>query len=567
MLNLVISMPEGGVVDFSEVSQDLRLKSLTKPCPSSISLSEYHHLRTICSEVLGEIDGESIVKIQSNTRPIYRSSDAVQDADRDSKSINRPEIMTQFLQDTDNVDLSRDLGGTIFILINYSCFKPTWSIEYCRDLMMMWKKKIQDGLDEFVGGIGEKESSPSIEVKVYKDVNEIGRNPMKYFADVLNKRHASNVLNKQLPTVFIDCSPFSSHTEYEFDYFGELPEFTLCYSLTQNDNDLSDTDKVDAVVKNVGSGFTIFQKVSSDDSMKSIAEVLKIGAVLSAKMVIGSKHKNTKFFEHLSRGAFFESRKTVDSKSTSARLNRGYKSCSHFMPSGIKDLTSDWVDYNGSQVFSALKEYNRALLHCKYESDDLSIRRMSELRIKDWCKLTVNIANLGDDLKLKYSGDDGDAKWYRLVRRESNKQLVVELLDRIKGKLNNESEKNSAIEYYKKLKVFLAKIVEVNTELNITEMKEFYSYFSDMIFKLKDIYRISNKFAHTNAMENSDISKLNEYEIHFHLSARLKLYKYLDKYLQDYKEILKSTSKSNPNIANALKEALRLDIKLDEVAG
>ena len=567
MLNLVISMPEGGVVDFSEVSQDLRLKSLTKPCPSSISVSEYHHLRTICSEVLGEIDGESIVKIQSNTRPIYRSSDAVQDADRDSKSINRPEIMTQFLQDTDNVDLSRDLGGTIFILINYSCFKPTWSIEYCRDLMMMWKKKIQDGLDEFVGGIGEKESSPSIEVKVYKDVNEIGRNPMKYFADVLNKRHASNVLNKQLPTVFIDCSPFSSHTEYEFDYFGELPEFTLCYSLTQNDNDLSDTDKVDAVVKNVGSGFTIFQKVSSDDSMKSIAEVLKIGAVLSAKMVIGSKHKNTKFFEHLSRGAFFESRKTVDSKSTSARLNRGYKSCSHFMPSGIKDLTSDWVDYNGSQVFSALKEYNRALLHCKYESDDLSIRRMSELRIKDWCKLTVNIASLVDDLKLKYSGDDGDAKWYRLVRRESNKQLVVELLDRIKGKLNNESEKNSAIEYYKKLKVFLAKIVEVNTELNITEMKEFYSYFSDMIFKLKDIYRISNKFAHTNAMENSDISKLNEYEIHFHLSARLKLYKYLDKYLQDYKEILKSTSKSNPNIANALKEALRLDIKLDEVAG
>ena len=64
--------------------------------------------------------------------------------------------MTQFLQDTDNVDTSRNLGGTIFILINYSCFKPTWSIEYCRDLMMMWKKKIQDGLDEFVGGIGEK---------------------------------------------------------------------------------------------------------------------------------------------------------------------------------------------------------------------------------------------------------------------------------------------------------------------------------------------------------------------------------------------------------------------------
>lgn len=560
-------MPGGGVVDFSEVSHDSRLKSLTKPCPSSISVSEYHHLRTICSEVLGEIDEESIVKIQSNTRPIYRSSDAVQDADRDSKSINRPEIMTQFLQDTDNVDLSRNLGGTIFILINYSCFKPTWSIEYCRDLMMLWKKKIQDGLDEFVGGIGEKESSPSIEVKVYKDVNEIGRNPMMYFADVLNKRHASNVLNKQLPTVFIDCSPFSSHTEYEFDYFGELPEFTLCYSLIQNEDDLSDTDKVDMVVKNVGSGFTIFQKVSSDDSMKSIAEVLKIGAVLSAKMVIGSKHKSTKFFEHLSRGAFFESRKTVDSKSTSARLNRRYKSCSHFMPSGIKDLTSDWVDYNGSQVFSALKEYNRALLHCKYESDDLSIRRMSELRIKDWCMLTVNIANLVDDLKLKYSGDDGDAKWYRLVRRESNKQLVVELFDRIKEKLNNENEKSTAIECYKKLKVFLAKIVEVNTELNITEMKEFYSSFSDMIFKLKDIYRISNKFAHTNAMENSDISKLNEYEIHFHLSARLKLYKYLDQYLQDYKEILKSTSKSNPKIANALREALRLDIKLDEVAG
>ena len=559
----------GDVVDFLQISGDARLQTLLEPNPGKTNESEYNNLKTICSEILGDIDEKTIVKIQSNHHPIYRSSHQVFDEDRDSKGVNKPEIMTRFLLNSADVDLSKNLGGSIFILINRSCFKPTWSLTVCRELMQLWKKKIQDGLNDFVGGIGGHDTSPSIEVVVYEDVSDIEQNPMKYYAETLKNRHASKVLKKQLPTIFIDCSPFANHLQYQFDYKGELPEFTLCFSLLQGEGVKIPKNELDQIATNVGSGFTIFQKVEPNDSMKSVAEVLKIAAVLSGKMVIGSKHKDTRFFEHLSRGAFFESRKAKNSKSSSTKLNKKYKSYSHFMPSGIRDFSANWIDCNGDQVHNALKEYYRSLMHCKYESDDIPIRIMSELRIKDWSKLTYNIAtHFDEEGGLKFSGEEERKSWYRLVREENNKKFIIGHLQLLKKRLNNpntEDELEDARTDLSKIQLYLKRIVEVNENLNINDFIEFYDKFSTVIFKLKEVYEISHKFAHSNAMENTNISKLNDYKIYFYLSARLRLYKPLENFLQGYREMLIETKKLNPKIANALKEAMRLDFRSEEV--
>lgn len=555
-------------VDFLQISGDTRLQTILEPNPSKTDESEYNDLKTICSEILGNIDEKTIVKIQSHHHPIYRSSDRVPDEDRYSKVPKKPEIMTQFLLSSPYVDLSKNLGGSIFILIHHSCFKPTWTLTICRELMQIWKKKIQEGLNEFVGSIGGHDTSPSIEVVVYEDVNDIERNPMKYYAETLKNRHASKVLEKQLPTIFIDCSPFTNHLQYQFDYKGELPEFTLCFSLLQGEGVKIPKNELDQIAKNVGSGFTIFQNVEPNESMKSVAEVLKIAAVLSAKMVIGSKQKDTRFFEHLSRGAFFESRKAKNSKSSSTKLNKKYKSYSHFMPSGIRDFSVNWKDCNGDQVHNALKEYYRSLMHCKYESDnDLEIRTMSELRIKDWLKLTFRIAEVFGKLGgLKFSREE--KKWYKVKQNELNQKYISSSLRDLQNRLNNpntEDELKEANKEFAYIRKRLKDILEVNEELNINEFIEFYNRFSTVIFKLNEVHSISNKFAHSDAMENSEISRLNEFNIYFYLSVRLKLYKHIEEFLQTYKEILIETKKSNQRIANALKQSMRLDLRPEDV--
>ena len=131
----------GDAVDFLQISSDIRLQTILEPNPSKTDESEYNDLKIICSEILGNIDEKTIVKIQSNHHPIYRSSDRVLDEDRDSKVVNKPEIMTQFLLTSADVDLSKNLGGSIFILIHHSCFKPTWTLTTCRELMQALEKK------------------------------------------------------------------------------------------------------------------------------------------------------------------------------------------------------------------------------------------------------------------------------------------------------------------------------------------------------------------------------------------------------------------------------------------
>ena len=564
-------MRDGGVVSFSDIDSEPRLNTLIDPRPMDLDFCEYNYLRTICSNILGDIDKGAILRIQSNTHPIYRSSDKVSEEDRDSNQLNKPEIMTRYLRNVGEFNLSESrLDVSIFILINHSCFKEEWDLEYCRKLMELWKTKIQDGLKEFLDVIGEKKSSPTIDVMVYSDVDEIERNPLRYYAEVLKKRPSSDMLVKKLPSVFIDCSPLSNHKHYRFNYNGLVPEFTLCFSLIQDESEKIDANELDEIAKNIGSGFTIFQRMDTGNPMKSVAEVLKIGSVLSAKMVIGDKHKHVKFFEHLSNGAFFESRKTLNSKSISTKLNKKYRSRSNLLPSGIKNLTKGWIEYNGDQAFSALTNYSRALLHCKYESDDRGIRDMLELRLKDWSNLTYYVATYAKkQSELDISGNPNHPKWYRLAHNSSNKNLTIRIIQYIRENLEIEdledARRKEATVLFEQIRQTLKRRLEVTSILNIDDFEDFYAKFTELIFKIKDMYYIASRFYHTNAIEKTDISKLNDFNINFHLSTRLKLYKHLKNYLESYKILLRELRKSNPAIANALREVMKLDINAEEV--
>ena len=186
--------------------------------------------------------------------------------------------MARYLRSPDEIDISDKLNPSIFISIAHSCFKNSWNIDYCRELMTLWKEKIKAGLDAFIGS--EQMSSPPIEIMVYSDIDKIGANPLKHYVDVIKKRPASGVLKKPLPSIFIDCSPASNHMLYQFDYDGKLPEFSLCFSLIDENSESIDKKKLDQITQKVGSGFIIFQKQESQRTMNSVSEALKIAAVL-----------------------------------------------------------------------------------------------------------------------------------------------------------------------------------------------------------------------------------------------------------------------------------------------
>lgn len=560
-------MAEGGVIDFSEIPSASLPSILTNPTPDILSVNEYFQLSQICSELLGEVDKNSVVKIQSTLHPIYRSSDPISERERDSLTLNRPEIMARYLRSPDEIDISDKLNPSIFISIAHSCFKNSWNIDYCRELMTLWKEKIKAGLDAFIGS--EQMSSPPIEIMVYSDIDKIGANPLKHYVDVIKKRPASGVLKKPLPSIFIDCSPASNHMLYQFDYDGKLPEFSLCFSLIDENSESIDKKKLDQITQKVGSGFIIFQKQESQRTMNSVSEALKIAAVLSARMLIGRDRETKFFFEHLSEGAFLETRKTLNSKSCSTKLDKTYKSCSHLLPSGIRNLSEGWVGCNGDEVYRALLELNRSLLHCKYESDDRIIRNVFENRIGDWLMLSYKTAEVvGQHTKFELTGNKNYSPEYRAAKNPKNSDVVVNSIRSLRGKLNSsdEYERKQAGQIFKKIKSeYLNKKLEVDVDLNILEFEEFYKKYSKLIFMLNGLYRIASPLMHTDELEKTGVGKLNNWGVHFHLSTRLKLYHPLLEYLDTYRSVLQECSKSNHRVATALKEALRLDTKKDEV--
>lgn len=552
-------MREGGVIEFSRLPDDLS-SLLTCPKPTVASDTEYNQLRILCSEVLDEISSESIVYIQSSDQPIYRSSDPISEHSLNPKQLNDPEFMTQNVHVSDGVKVSKHLNANVFILINYSCFNQEWTLDKCKNLMGLWEEKVQNGLDEFAG----KVNSPKIKVMVYDDINQIDSNPMEHYVEVLMERPAANILEKKLPTVFIDCSPISNHSSYQFHYQDKVPEFTLCFSLIDEKHGNLDANVLNQISDKIRSGFTIFQKVDFSNSMKSVAEVLKISAVLCAKMVIGNKDESMSIFHDMSFGAFLESRKIKVSKACSSKLNRTYNSSSSKKQEGIPDITKGWIDYKGDQVKSALNDYYRSLLHCKYKSDDRELRNMIELRVGAWAELLYNITIFADRLKeLKFGGNPSIRKRFRAAKHRENIDLILRIIDDKKEEMNSLDEgiKDNALKFWRRLKSYIKTRLEVDADLDINDFRIFFEEFSSLTFELNDIYYVASSLFHTNLNEKNQISDLNNHKIYFYLSTRLKLYKPLSDYLISCKTALEKYKSQRPNVAIALNAALRLDLE------
>ena len=157
---------------------------------------------------------------------------------------------------------------------------------------------------------------------VYEDVNDIERNPMKYYAETLKNDLTcfEECLEETLPTIFIDCSPFTNIYNINLITKVNCPEFTLVF-LFIDDCVKIPKNELDQISKNVGSGFTIFQNVEPNESMKSVAEVLKIKRYCAQNGHRGETQRHPIFLSTYLEGAFFESRKAKNSKSSSTKLD------------------------------------------------------------------------------------------------------------------------------------------------------------------------------------------------------------------------------------------------------
>lgn len=565
-------MRQGEVINFAQVDASVH-SFLTNPIPMSDTESdtesdaefEYSRLFDACSDFFQGIEAECIHRIESSSSRIYRSSEPIDLDARDPFAHRTPEIMTQYLTDSLSYKISKNIEPIVFVSLHYSCFRSTeFTLEQCNNLMGIWQEKTQKGLNEFVG-----KGAVKVEVMVYDDIEDIEANPVKYFAQSLNRESDltdeddESVLEATLPFVLIDCSPADNHRKFEFDFEEQLPEFILCFSLI-DDSDQIDTSTLNQISEKVRSGFTIFQKLGPEsDSMNSVAEVLKLSSVLCAKLIFGEDNEGTRAFDHLAYGAFLESRRTDKSKSSSSKLGSFYRRVPQYNQHGLKDLMSEWTAYRGNQTLKSLRGYYNAIYHCKYIVGDQPIRDMLDRTIHAWSFFTHNlakIAGLANDV-LETNPNPHFPPWARVTPNKRTKQ-TIEKIFQSKTDTSSSEDVNNFMKAVNKL--LRHPTINIGINLSLSEVKTFYEEFTELVIQLKKMYYTASKLFHPNTVEdNMYLSMLNSYDVNFNIPVRMRLYDPIMKFLETYSEALDKFDSTNPNIATALKSV----IKLDKVSG
>ena len=557
-------MRQGEVINFAQVDASMH-SLLTSPIPVSDTESdtepEYSRLFDACSDFLTGIEAECIHRIESSTSQIYRSSEPIDIDARDPFAHRTPEIMTQYLTDSSNYKISKNIEPIVFVSLHYSCFRSTeFTLEQCKNLIDIWKEKTQKGLNQFVG-----KGAVKIEVMVYDDIEDIEANPVKYFAQGLNRESDltdeddESVLEETLPFVLIDCSPVDNHLNFEFEFEEQLPEFILCFSL-MDDSDQIDTSTLNQISEKVRSGFTIFQKLCPEsDSMNSVAEVLKLSSVLCAKLIFGEDNEDMRAFDHLTHGAFLESRRTDKSKSCSSKLGSFYRRVPQYNQHGLKDLVSEWTAYRGNQTLTSLQGYYNAIYHCKYIVGDQPIRDMLDRTIHAWSYFTHNVAafaGLANDV-LDKKTNPHFPDWAKIRANEKTRQTIEQIFQS-KSDTSNSEDVNQFMRYVNRL--LREPRINIRITLSLTEAKTFYDEFTKLVIQLYRIYYTASRLFHPNTAEDDEyLSLLNSYDVNFNIPIRMKLYNPIMRFLETYSEALDKFDSTNPNIATALKSVIKLD--------
>lgn len=368
-------------------------KIIRVPFPADKAQDEYQQLFQNVRQVYANlpfIDGRyhDLVYIESDEHPIYRFQG-------EDISVNIPtDFITRYQSNSGKKVLGQ--GETaVFILLHYSSFCGKKTFEQAEKLLQIWSNKMEDGLDAFAHNRSRK--TPKVRVKLYKTLEDINHNPMKYY-DLNYGSKGDELALPIYPTMFVDCSPPNIQKSYAGQglemNFGEIgvPDFSLFFTiLSANNREVSDLLELS---KNIGSGFNIIQDSSGKDEKVPVVHILNMCSVLCTRLLLSAPSQDEKehepyLIESCIKESFNSSKKVPYSKSSGLYLidqpdlHRGV-----IDNSSIKWLSNGWRPTGlNTMLYDAIKFYDKELHNCSNGSSNL-LRAALEVMMGHWKRLT-----------------------------------------------------------------------------------------------------------------------------------------------------------------------------------
>ena len=455
-------------------------------------------------------------------------------------------------------------------MIHYSAFPETIKFEDAENLLEIWSKRMQDGLESF----GENRSNhpPTVIVKLYKNLEEINHNPMEYY-DYHHGQKGDSLALPKFPTLFVDCSPPHLQKEYsgkglELNY-GEIgvPDFSLYFTLVSSEE--SAADDLKSLSKTIGSGFNIIQRTDNEDKKTPAAHVLNMCSVLCTRLLLsapeGSSGESEALVDSYLKESFIGSRRVKNSKASGLILDQPYLHRGIIDNSMIKWLNRGWKPSESNVLLhEAIESYDEELHNCSNGSAN-ELRDALEIMQVNWKSLTFHFLPSG-------FVDSRE----RLITSKNN-IIVNEYY--INAVLDNIIESHEVEQ-----KIRNCDISSIINDFTVDEFKQFYFAYSNIINYIAthrlprknlerriksnqeprkhwgSLWENCQKISHSDVKHRKALDAFEKLGVKLKLISRLLIYNSLNDCLLKIEKDLVGLRKKNLKIHHALSEVIGLKI-------
>ncbi len=542
-------------------------KLIRVPFPEKDTKDEYPQLFQSVKKVLGDFyDQEGkphdFIYIDCQEHPIYRFH--VND-----KPESRPtDFITRYVSKSKDRVLGEAQPNEVFILIHNSAFPKTIKFEDAENLLEIWSKRMQDGLESF----GENRSNhpPTVIVKLYKNLEEINHNPMEYY-DLHHGQKGDSLALPKFPTLFVDCSPPHLQKEYsgkglELNY-GEIgvPDFSLYFTLVSSEE--SAADDLKSLSKTIGSGFNIIQRTDNEDKKTPAAHVLNMCSVLCTRLLLsapeGSSGESEALVNSYLKESFVGSRRVKNSKASGLILDQPYLHRGIIDNSMIKWLSKGWVPSESNVLLhDAIELYDKELHNCSNGSAN-ELRDALEIMQVNWKSLTFHFL----------PSDFVDSRG-RLVTSKNHISVSDYYINAV---LQNIIESGEVEQ-----KIRNCGISSISDDFTKYEFKEFYSAYSNIVYYIAthrlprknlerrikssvaprkhwgSLWENCQKISHSDVKHGKALDAFEKLGVKLKLISRLLIYNSLNDCLLKIEKDLVELRKKNLKIHDALSEVIGL---------
>ncbi len=544
-------------------------KLIRVPFPEERGQDEYPQLFQRVKEVLGDFYDEEgkaheFIFIDCEEQPIYR----FHVEDRPESRLT--DFITRYVSTSGDRVLGEAQPNEVFILIHYSAFPDTIKFEDAENLLEIWSKRMQDGLESF----GENRSNhpPTVIIKLYKNLEDINHNPMEYY-DLHHGQKGDSLALPKFPTLFVDCSPPHLQKEYsgkglELNY-GEIgvPDFSLYFTLVSSEE--PEFDDLISLSNTIGSGFNIIQKTDNEDIKTPAAHVLNMCSVLCTRLLLsapeGSFGESEALVDSYLKESFIGSRRVKNSKASGLILDQPHLHRGIIDNSMIKWLSKDWKPSESNVLLhEAIESYDDELHKCSNGSAN-ELRDALEIMQVNWKSLTFHFLPSGF---IDRSG--------RLVTSKYNITVDKYYINAV---LENIIESDEVEQ-----KIRTCGIPSISTDFTVEEFKEFYSAYSEILNYItthrlprknlerrietgqnprkywSSLWDNCQKISHSDVKHKKALDTFEKLGVKLKLISRLLIYNSLNDCLLKIKKDFLELSKKNLKIHNALSEEIGLKI-------